>query len=160
MFGKLGKLLRILGFDTYIASSELMDEQIMQLSLSTNRILVTQDREFYQKYIKNTTKNGLSAIAIYVNTQSRPHQLVLIFKQLLLSRSQLNLDLNNTRCTNCNSRIDFIEKSEIKDFVLPGTFEKIDEFSRCLNASCQKIYWMGNHWKNILNTVEKAKLLL
>ena len=59
MFGKLGRFLRILGFDVLLADSSWEDSRIMELTLQTKRILYTRDYPFYQLFKKNLLNNGM-----------------------------------------------------------------------------------------------------
>ncbi|MHA1584385.1 MAG: Mut7-C RNAse domain-containing protein [Promethearchaeota archaeon] len=58
MFGKLGRFLRILGFDVLLADSSWEDSRIMDLALRTKRILYTRDYPFYQVFRKNLINDG------------------------------------------------------------------------------------------------------
>ena len=57
MFGKLGNFLRILGFDTKIADPNLSDKEIFQQVISSNRMLITRDYEFYQSSMNLESNN-------------------------------------------------------------------------------------------------------
>ena len=53
-----------------------------------------------------------------------------------------------TRCVECNTPVEKIEKSKVKPKVPPYVYKVQEEFMECPN--CDKIYWKGTHW-NLAN---------
>ena len=45
MLGTLAKWLRIYGFDTFFASSQIKDEDLVEIAKNENRTLITRDKE-------------------------------------------------------------------------------------------------------------------
>ena len=156
MLGKLGRFLRILGYDTLIASSKLKDSEILEQCLNDGRVLLTKDKLFFERMIKSLYQDGSKGIAIYVDEPDLEHQLLFVFKELDLDVS--NLDLNRPeqfikRCSNCNSLVKPVKKETIREKVNQGTLDSHEQFWRCTNLSCRSVFWIGNHWQNIRETL-------
>ena len=163
MFGKLGKFLRLLGFDTEIADSKLEDIEIFQSVLKNNRILLTRDLEFYnyaQKKLK--IQNLPLSMTIYLPFQDIVEELAAIF-------SNLNIDPDHfiwkngeempfqTRCPKCNYELRKVKKENVLDEIPIKSAENFNEFWQCTNEKCRKIYWIGRHWEDIKKTIKKVQ---
>lgn len=142
MLGTLAKWLRILGFDTYFANSEISDEELIDIAKKENRIIISRDKELIQKCKKQKIE-------------------VIEIKELNLDK-QLNQALNSleidkkmilTRCTLCNSIIQKISKDKVEGKVPEKVFEHNDKFWVCLR--CKKYYWMGSHYDKIFRKIEE-----
>ncbi|MEM3833638.1 MAG: Mut7-C RNAse domain-containing protein [Thermoprotei archaeon] len=141
MLGKLTRFLRILGFDTiYFRGTN--DNELLTISQKDNRILITRDRELHQRAIKMNIKS------ILITETSLKNQLLQIVSKLNIS---LDLDTAETRCPLCNTKLEHISKYEIKNKIPEKIFASHEEFWIC--KKCNKIYWMGSHWKSINKTI-------
>ncbi|MEM2901078.1 MAG: Mut7-C RNAse domain-containing protein [Thermoplasmata archaeon] len=132
MLGKLAKWLRFLGYDT-IYPDNINDEKIAEIAADEGRIILTRDCQLSQ------TKR---AKAIYIESDNLQEQINQVVAQLHLSD-----ELCFTRCAECNSLIEPIEKESIKNKVPEGVLKLQNEFYVC--KICGRIYWKGTHYKNI-----------
>ena len=160
MFGKLGRFLRLLGFDTEIANVSWKDEQIMEKAIQTNKLLITRDLEFYQIMFKTLKELNLDQnLTLYLNEQNIRDELIGFFQHLKINPSiflwneRLKLPFE-PRCSICNSQLNIAEKESIKSEIKEGTYKNYFNFWKCENEQCGKIYWRGNHWDEILHILE------
>ena len=156
MLGKFGKILRILGFDTIIASPNFSDTEILNQCLSENRYLITNDRKFHERMKDKTNSNGSKAKSLLLDsTAEQVDQLKVFFEYFQIDTSFI--DLHNpesflSRCTLFNCVLKEISKEEAKKMVNAGTYQNQNKFWICLN--CKNIYWIGSHWNNIKISLE------
>ena len=157
MLGKFGKILRILGFDTLIASPEMSDTEILNQCLAENRSLITNDRLFYNRMGNKTNSDGYPAKALLMDsTAPQSNQLKLFFDFFQIDRSFIDLEHPEkflSRCTLCNGELKNISKEEAKKKINNGTYINQDKFWIC--SSCHNVFWIGSHWNNIKASLEK-----
>jgi len=144
MLGTLAKWLRLFGFDTFYANSEMEDEELLQFAKKEDRVIITRDKQL----IARGKKEKLSVIE--VNTTDLDEQINLVLKNVDIDQKAIL-----SRCSVCNTILDEIEKSEVKNNVPKKIFDNNEKFWFC--SKCDKIYWMGSHYERILNKIEKIK---
>ncbi|MEM0002047.1 MAG: Mut7-C RNAse domain-containing protein [Desulfurococcaceae archaeon] len=145
MLGTVARWLRILGYDTvYDKSAE--DWQIIRRAELEKRIIVTRDRGLHIKAIKS----GLKSILLWEDDM--PDRLAHI---ALVSGIQLGIDFNRTRCPEDNTILVKAEKEKIKSKVPPGVYSVHNDFWEC--PRCGKVYWIGNHWRQIEKILKEAR---
>ena len=143
MFGKLTRLLRIFGHDTVYAEDVMKsapDSELLKYAVKHDRIVLTRDKVFSE--IAKNSSIYLEKIDAYDN--------------LLQLQSIINLKLDfsikNARCSACNSSLEDIEdKNTIRDKIMEETFNSFQDFYRCSNPKCDKIYWRGSHIEKIIS---------
>ena len=138
MLGTLAKWLRIFGFDTLFANSELTDEDLLNIAKSENRIIISRDKEL----IIRGKKENITVISI--ETTDLDLQLNQVLKHLKIDKKSIL-----SRCTLCNTELEKIDKSIVKGKVTSKVFENNDNFLFCLK--CNKFYWMGSHYDKMIN---------
>ncbi len=134
MLGNIAKKLRLFGYDAEYSSNTTDKDLILKVK-EENRILITKD----QQLSGIAQKQKISVILITMNEELE--QLIQIFKNLKLSK--LTVNGNTARCTECNEKLQIIEKKLVLNQVPKGIIEKINNFWTCPN--CNKIYWEGTH---------------
>jgi len=144
MLGTLAKWLRLFGFDTFYANSEMEDEELLQVAKKEDRVIITRDKQL----IARGKKEKLPVIEM--NTTGLDEQLTLVLKNVDIDQKAIL-----SRCSVCNTILNEIKKSEVKNKVPGKIFENNEKFWFC--SKCDKIYWMGSHYERILNTIEKIK---
>ncbi|MFW9923589.1 MAG: Mut7-C RNAse domain-containing protein [Candidatus Thorarchaeota archaeon] len=151
MYQRLGRFLRVLGYDTVI-DADLSDNDQLELAVKENRIVLTRDELMGQIGLKK----GLQIARVDAPTiEERIANLAL--------QTEIDLELNDgriSRCTVCNSPIKIIDKKEIEKDMLEGTKDHYDQFWICTNNDCQQIYWKGPHWVKMKESLEISKKLL
>ncbi len=166
MFGKLGKFLRLLGFDTEIADSYLEDSQIFEQALNTNRILITRDLKFYEHAKSQLKKKKLPQnMALYIPYQEIIEELVEIFSILgidpeifIWKDGDDGEDIPfQSRCSKCNYELRSVKKETVIDKIPLKSATNFKKFWQCTNDSCGKIYWIGRHWEDIKVILQKVR---
>ncbi len=162
MFGKLGRFLRILGFNVQIADVSLPDSRIMEICLNTERILITRDRLFYGLMTQKLAKLGWNPnYVIYSNNDQLDRQLADVFTALKLNPADYLWDIPanlpfRPRCSKCNGELLEVAKSQILGQIKEGTAAHHDLFWQCQNSGCAHIFWAGSHWDEIKNTLNRV----
>ncbi len=130
MLGRLARWLRILGYDTYYRN-DLDDWKILKLAEETKKIIVTRDR----------------GLCIRAKKKGLPCELIqpgLGIEEMLVQLAErwkidLSIDIPATRCPECNSVLDQVERDKWK----------------C--PRCGKDYWKGKHWNTMQETIIRAR---
>ena len=151
MLGKLAEWLRILGYDTVSASdlSIVDDDYLLDIAEGEDRILLTKDKELFQR----AQKEGVKAVLVEGN--SVEEQLAYLVKNNII---ELHDVPSLERCPRCNGPLVKVPKSEVKGLVPVSVYMSHDEFWMCTN--CGQIYWKGSHWKKMKEFVERVKNLI
>ncbi len=140
--GRLAKMLRMLGFDTFYRN-DYDDTEIIQQGLKEHRIILTRDRLLL--VIKEVT-HGYCIRSTNPETQLKE----------VIKRFDLKSGIKPFyRCTICNGLIRKVEKVEILDRLEPKTKLYFNEFYRC--EECARIYWKGSHFDKLKRLLEKIK---
>jgi uncharacterized protein with PIN domain len=145
MLGKLSRWLRILGQDVEY-NVNLTDDQLLEKAKAEGKVLLTKDFELYQRAL------GRGLEAFYVQGKSEAEHLAELAKRFGLS---LEMDMDKSHCPRCNAKLQAISKEQIKSDVEPNTFLYNNNFWKCPN--CGHVYWQGAHWKQIQETLTRAK---
>ncbi len=147
MLGTLAKWLRLLGFDTFYASSDISDDELINIAEKEKRILITRDKQLIQR----AEKIGLRV------TKIETYDLILQIKKVLQDNNVVfNEDDILSRCSTCNAVLEKVSKEEIKDLVPERVFQNHEVFWRC--PGCGKIYWLGSHYDNMKEMIQKIRL--
>jgi len=154
MLGKLVRFLRIFGYNTVYADelerlfnmSPVSDDKLQEYAEKEDRIIITKDLPFYNKTRAN---------AVYLKGEG-------VYNYLNQLKLKLNLDFQfdiyRARCSLCNSFLKLVhDKKDIKQEVLTQTYNNYEEFYRCSNPNCGKIYWNGPHITDILDKVNRKQ---
>ena len=145
MLGSLARKLRILGFDTTY-QSDCIDEELLKSSKREVRVLVTSDRELYER----AKKRRIESILIRGITDEA--NLLLIFRSLQLE--YIDPSPYASRCSQCNGPLERAE-NEFMRVYSHGSRSSRSVF-RCVK--CQKAYWEGSHWRKLRETTEIIRL--
>ena len=141
--GKLAKWLRILGFDCVYFNKKKEADLIIQ-ALRDRRIIVARKREL-------SKHKGIQVVVIkHDHVEDQMEQLV----------KELNLELKESnffsRCVECNTLLEDIEKEKVKEKVPDYVFKTQNSFKRC--PDCEKIFWQGTHWDMVGKWLEEKGL--
>jgi uncharacterized protein with PIN domain len=141
MLGTLAKWLRIYGFDTTYADSEIDDDEILKISKEENRILLTRDKNLTNRARRENIKT------IKITSTD-------IDKQIKTAVEGRKIDTFKilSRCIICNSVVEEIKKEDVKEKVPKRIFENINKYWFC--PKCSKIYWKGSHYENMIEKIK------
>jgi len=138
MLGRLARMLRLLGYDTYYAK-DMTAAQLLALGQSGERMVLT----------RGETARRFPHLDKVLSLKSEyPAQ------QLRELVERLGLDTRSglwTRCTLCNAPIERVEKAVVEALVEAKIFQLYEEFYRC--TGCGHVYWKGSHVERILRNL-------
>ncbi len=141
--GRLAKYLRLLGFDT-VYDRNLVDSEIINISLSQRRIILTRDKGLL-KNRKITHGYWIRSINPRIQTGE------VVCKFDLKSRFK-----PFTHCLECNGLVVDVSKEDISGRLLTKTRKYYNMFKIC--PDCRKIYWEGSHFEKMKAFVESFQI--
>ncbi len=140
--GKLGRWLRILGYDVAYQSPAL-DAQLALKALRENRVILTRDREFVQRRMVERY--------LLLTSQDPVEQLKQVIQVFHL---KLDCDSFFTRCLSCNTPIQFVPKADVRSAVPDYVYRTQDQFHRC--STCNQLFWAGSHTINFQEWLKRV----
>jgi uncharacterized protein len=133
--GKLGRWLRLLGFDTILFSGD--DRDLIRRALAENRIILTRDSHI--ALVRPAVGGFLKVVTLAVD---RPEeQICRVINELDI----MGLAHPLTRCLECNTPLAEITREEAQGRVPPYVYQTQAQFVAC--PGCRRIYWRGTHWQ-------------
>ena len=149
MLGGLARWLRILGYEVrYDASAK--DNDLLKIADDESLVLLTRDLELYQRAV---AKKIASALVAGETEEERLAQMASSFGV------RLETNMAETRCPECGASLLEKPKSDLADKVPEESLKLYNQFWKCSNQTCRKVYWVGSHWKHIRQTLEEAMRL-
>jgi len=137
MLGRLAKWLRLLGFDTVYYNNP-DDSGILHKALKEGRIILSRS--------KDITKYKNSILIKSENIEEQLRQL----KEIIKITSPLS------RCPECNTSLNNVNKEDIKDKVPKYIYKIHSDFKKC--PDCGKIFWKGTHYREIKRKIDELKI--
>ncbi len=147
MLGGLARWLRMLGHPV-IYESNSRDENLLARAAATGMILLTRDEELHKRAVARNIHSLL------VHGEREDQRLAQLAKVLGIP---LTIDMDDTLCPECGNGLQEASKKDVSGMVPKASLELYDRFWRCDNPGCGKIYWAGSHWKQINQTLAKAR---
>lgn len=132
--GKLAKHLRLCGFDC-LFNNHYSDPELIDIAGTERRIILTRDRALL--------RNGRVTHAYWIRSQEPGEQL----KEVLVRFNLKDRLAMFSRCMECNTPLEKVDKKDIEDRLQPGTRRYFSEFKIC--PGCRRIYWNGSHYKHM-----------
>lgn len=140
--GRLAKYMRMLGFDV-IYKNNYNDDNMVKISLDEKRTIITKDKEILKR---NTVTHGY-----WIRNENPEEQL----KEVIGRFHLINQIKEFSRCLECNSPLNKVEKGNIINQVPSKVKEWHNEFYKC--PGCNKIYWRGSHYEKMKEMIKKIK---
>lgn len=137
--GTLARRMRLLGLDTAY-DRDADDEELLQTSLTEQRVLLTRDRGLLHR---RALRWGA-----HVDHQLPDEQV-----REVLDRFSPPLH-PWTRCPLCNGMVHDVAKSQVDAQLPPGTQRCYVTFRRC--QACGQVYWQGAHGDRLQRIVDAA----
>jgi uncharacterized protein with PIN domain len=138
--GKLTRLLRLVGLDV-VSPPGAEDEELLAISLSEGRILLTRDRELL--------KHGRLKWGYFVRSEIPLKQAREVIRRFDLAGRLRPF----TRCLECGGPLVPVKKEEVLEKIPPRTAAWLDEYVIC--ERCGKLYWRGSHFGKLTRLVEE-----
>jgi len=141
MVGKLARWLRVLGFDVAY-SNTFEDDEIIRIGDSENRIILTRDVPLAARRAWPR-----SLLIESVNYKEQVRQVLRTFQL-----TEFNVF---SRCLECNTPLDRVDKEAVFEKVAPFIYLTHDRFAMC--PSCGRVYWRGTHAEKMLARIEMLR---
>ena len=135
--GKLARLLRLLGFDTFYENNVTIND-LLRLSTDQDRIILSRNKLF-------SKKSNKSFLVIDENPSIQLKQLYDHFHL----KDQIH---PFSRCIVCNGTLEAVSKEDISVLLEKNTSQYFNEFWQCKH--CKRIYWKGTHYENMLKKIQ------
>jgi uncharacterized protein with PIN domain len=113
-------------------------------------VLLTRDEELHQRAI---AKKIVSALVVGETEEERLAQMAKAFGV------RLETNAAETKCPECGGNLMEKSKTDLADEVPEESLKLYNQFWKCSNQNCGKVYWVGSHWKQIRQTLEEATKL-
>ncbi|MDP4190814.1 MAG: Mut7-C RNAse domain-containing protein [Bacteroidota bacterium] len=138
--GRLARYLRMLGFDV-LYKNDFTKDDLVNFSLAQRRAILTRDRSILKR---NEVTHG------YWLRSEEPKKQV----KEVIERFQLEKDIKEfSRCMECNSLLNKVEKESVIDQIPPKVKEYQSDFYRC--PLCGRIYWKGSHYEKMKELIKQ-----
>ncbi|OGD52987.1 hypothetical protein A3K80_03540 [Candidatus Bathyarchaeota archaeon RBG_13_38_9] len=147
MLGNITRWLRLLGYDVEYEKGQ-NDNELLLRSKQEERILLTSDAELFRL----AKRNGLNTALV---KKASPDEVLSKLSEKF--NIHLVFDEMRSRCPTCGFSLKSVHKKSLREKVPKNTYQRYNEFWICSSLSCSKIYWRGNHWKKISQTLKKAR---
>ena len=143
--GKLCRYMRMIGFDTGMASSHSA-KNVLSAALAENRTILT----------RNSVLAGMKlARDVVLLEEDDP------WRQLQIVMNECGLEIDQslvlTRCLEDNEPLREITKAEVKGKVWPHVYQTQERFHTC--PKCGRIYWPATHVKAMIARLGSQGLL-
>ncbi len=142
---RLGRLLRLLGVDTAIASGE-EDERIAARAAAEGRILLSRDRNLLKRKIVHHGRLVRACL---------PYQQL---AEIVFFYGLEGALAPFSRCQACNTLLVRVDKEQVLDRLEPLTRKYYHRFTRC--PVCDRIYWPGSHWQRLAGQLAAVGVVL
>ncbi len=137
---RLARFLRLLGFDA-LHTNDFDDEELVEISASEGRILLTRDRQLL--------KHGRVTHGYWVRSTDPVEQAREVVRRFDLIDGVQPF----SRCPACNGNLGAVEKEAVAAEIPPKTARWLDEYVRC--DACGKLYWHGTHFNRLEDLIER-----
>lgn len=138
--GKLGRYLRLAGFDSLL-DTRRPDARHLAALAGGRRIVLTRSVQVKQSL--------LSPRLIFIEHNHPREQIRQVMAVLDLHRRDLN---PMTRCAECNCLLEILPKSDVLGRVPEYIFQNQTRFYGC--RRCKRVYWAGSHARRWLERME------
>ena len=140
MVGRLARWLRIIGQDvTY--GPDLCGAGLIRAARRDDRLILTRDRRIGRKN---------PPAYLLIRSDHFREQLRQVIEEFSLDP----LKEAFTRCVECNTLLEDVDKETVFEKVPPFVYLTQDRFAAC--PSCNRVYWHGTHADKMLERIQLA----
>jgi uncharacterized protein with PIN domain len=139
--GGLGRMLRMLGFDT-VYDNALHDPEIAAVAALERRVVLTRDRELLKR--REVLRGA------YVRALKPEKQLEEMARRYPLVEHMKPFAL----CLHCNLPLDPAAPHAVAATVPERIQQQYRTFMHC--PGCDRIYWEGSHWERMRSVLAQA----
>ncbi|MBW6519966.1 MAG: Mut7-C ubiquitin/RNAse domain-containing protein [Desulfoarculaceae bacterium] len=138
--GKLARLLRMAGFDTFYQNC-ISGPELIEVAVQEKRIVLSRDKDLLKRK---------EVIFGYLVREIYPEKQLAEVVHLFGIKEQLR---PLSRCLRCNGILQPVEKEQILEQLEPLTRKYYHSFHQC--RRCRHIYWSGSHRDRMLRLLGK-----
>ncbi len=142
--GRLGRQLRMLGFDTILFNG-LDDSELVRWALRDGRVLLTRDTHIQERRV--ATSGQLKVVLLA--SDRTDEQLCQLVQTLGIKDSFHPFTL----CIEDNHALEEKNPQEVAGRVPPYVARTQSQYMEC--PHCHRIYWRGTHWQAMLTRLQK-----
>lgn len=140
MLIKLGRWLKMAGYDTFIARHGMSDRQNLQQARDENRCLITRDRKLME--FRNA-----AATVVLLESNSMDQCLEEVTRKIHINW----LKRPFSRCLNCNTLLVAVNEEYCRQ--LPGSMKTtVSDINYC--PVCKQLFWEGGHVRRMRHQLE------
>jgi uncharacterized protein len=139
--GGLGRMLRMLGFDT-IYDHALHDPQIADIASIERRVVLTRDRELLKR--RDVMRGA------FVRALKPEQQLAEMAQRYPLADHMKPFAL----CLHCNLPLQPADPQAVAERAPERIRQQYRQFMHC--PGCDRIYWEGSHWDRMRSVLAQA----
>jgi uncharacterized protein with PIN domain len=142
--GKLGRRLRMLGFDTLLFDGP-DDGEMVRLALEQSMIILSRDTHIMERKVVTSGK-----LKVVLLASDRPEEQIC---QVIVSLGLKEMFRPFTRCIEDNHPLVERNKEAVKDRLPPYVLKTQQEFMEC--PQCRRIYWRGTHRQAMTDVIDR-----
>jgi uncharacterized protein len=135
--GKLARLLRLFGFDTFYRN-DITTPDLVKKAVEENRVLLSRNPVF--------SKNN-SLRFVWIESEDPMQQMAQLNNHFSLQEKFQPL----SRCLVCNGLLQKVAKEKIVFQLKENTRLFYEEFWQC--DSCHRVYWKGPHYERMKKVI-------
>jgi uncharacterized protein with PIN domain len=150
--GRLGRHLRLPGFDTESAPSDLPggdlgDQKLVDHAKDSHRVLLTRDHGL----VARAQKAGVSVHLVQAtHPDEQFREVIAAFGVRELAATAVGF---LTRCLECNATVHRMPPESAQGRVPADIYESQDEFFCC--QRCERVYWKGSHYGRMVEWLKR-----
>jgi len=141
--GKLARLLRLAGIDTWYQAN-VGEEELARQAVASGRLLLSRNRDILRRKIVTWGR--------LVRHEQPEMQLTEVVNLYGLRESIVPF----SRCLECNTLLLPVDKAAVLHRLEPLTRKYYHRFKRC--PDCRRIYWQGSHHRRLLKIIAGLSL--
>ena len=148
MLGKLAKWLRILGVSVITDLGEgNFDDLALKVAEKKGCVILTRDESLFRRALKRN-----------IRAEFVPEDPIRALAEISAKYGiKLEIDLDRTRCPLCNTPLTRVKPEEAVGKVPNSVIRSEKQIFFC--SKCNKYYWTGTHYENMLSELEVARNL-
>ena len=136
---------------TVLYDSGADDNRLLKEAANEQLVLLTRDEELYRRALAR----GIPTLL--VKGEDEEERLALVARTY---RIDLKIDMAATMCPECGGALRSASRADVVNQVPPTSLKLYDEFWKCENQDCNKVYWIGSHWEKIKQTLARSSRLV
>lgn len=136
MCGGVARWLRVFGVDSSYTPG-IEDGDLVAQARDEGRVVISADGLIFERRVFATGE--LRGVRLPVGLR--------LLDQVEFVVRALGIEPGFPRCSECNGRLEPVDRADVADVVPARTLIWVRDFFRC--RTCRHVYWEGTHWRRI-----------